>query len=104
MAVTPEFDDSEVFHDAAEETVQLANRFGAERPDADLWDVADGVLAGAVQYWLYSREPCGDPRCDDCAEINTAAKRLAELLKVTGELAETSEYFHSPHDINVGRA
>jgi len=33
--------------------------------DADLWDIADGLLAGALQYWLYSRQPCGDPRCQD---------------------------------------
>ena len=37
---------------------------------------SDGLLAGALQYWLYSRQPCGDPRCQDCMPISTAEGRM----------------------------
>lgn len=89
---------------AATEAVELGNRVANEDPEADLWDVADGLLAGAVQYWLYSRQPCGDPRCEECFPINTAEQRLAELLRFTEHFAKDSEYFHSPNDANAGRA
>src|SRR5690606_40334826 len=42
---------------------------------ADLWDIADGLLAGAIQYWLYTRQPCADPACQDCAPLATAEMR-----------------------------
>ena len=72
--------------------------------DADLWDIADGLLAGAIQYWLYSRQPCGDARCQDCMPISTATGRMAELKRLMEELAGESEYFHTPTDSNAGRA
>jgi hypothetical protein len=92
------------YDDAAQEAVELGNRLADADQQADVWDVADGLLAGAVHYWLYSRQPCADPRCEDCAPIRFAEQRLAELLRFTEELAKDSEYFHSPHDMNVGRA
>ena len=61
-------------------------------------------LAGAIQYWLYSRQPCGDPRCRDCMPVSTAEGRMAELKRLMGELAAESEYFHTPADANAGRA
>ena len=70
----------------------------------DLWDIADGLLAGAVQYWLYSRQPCGDPRCQDCLPISTAEARVEELKRLIRELAADSEYYHTPTDSNAGRA
>lgn len=92
------------YDEAAREAVELGNRIANDDAEADLWDVADGLLAGAIQYWLFSRQPCGDPRCEDCAPLSTAEARLAELLQLTEELAAGSEYFHSPTDSNVGRA
>lgn len=90
--------------DAAQRVVELGNRMGEQDPGASLWDIADGLLAGAVQYWLYSRQPCEDPLCEDCAPVSTAALRLGELLRETQRAAEESDYYHSPHDIDVGRA
>ncbi len=97
-------EDDSVYDEAAREAVELGNRIANDDADADIWDVADGLLAGAIQYWLFSRQPCGDPRCEDCAPLSTAEARLAELLQTTEELASGSEYFHSPTDSNVGRA
>ncbi len=96
--------DETVFEEAARETVELGNRIADAEEEADPWDVADGLLAGAIQYWLYARQPCGDPRCEDCAPLDTAEARLAELLRTTEEMARDSEYFHAPTDSNVGRA
>lgn len=96
--------ENDMFEEAAREAVELGNRIADDDQDADVWDVADGLLAGAIQYWLYSRQPCGDPRCEDCAPISTAEERLKELLALTEELAQDSEYYHSPNDSNVGRA
>jgi hypothetical protein len=94
----------EVFDEAFNRAVELGNRVADEDKEVDIWDVADGLLAGAIQYWLYSRQPCGDPRCEDCAPISTAEGRLAELTRLAREFAEDSEYYHSPSDSNVGRA
>ncbi|HWP94198.1 MAG TPA: hypothetical protein VNL72_00485 [Gammaproteobacteria bacterium] len=102
MAETAE--NIEVFDEASREAVELANRLAKDFPEADLWDIADGLLAGAVHYWLYSRQPCGDPRCEDCEPVATAEQRIEELLKLTRRSAEESEYYHSPADLNVGRA
>lgn len=97
-------DDLSEFDLAAERVVELGNQIMAEQEEADSWDVASGLLAGAVQFWLYSRQPCGDPTCDSCADISTAAERLHKLLDETREYAEESDYYHSPRDSNVGTA
>jgi len=97
----PEFS---VYDQAARDAVELANRIAEQEPDADLWDVASGVLAGAVHYWLYTRQPCGDPACEDCDDISTAEQRLKVLAEEVREAAEGSDYFHSPQDTNVGTA
>lgn len=96
--------DSLILDDAARAAVELGNRLADERPEADTWDIASGLLAGAIQYWLYTRQPCGDPACESCADICTAERRLRALLEEARELAEQSDYFHSPYDTNVGRA
>lgn len=90
------------FNDGFEGAVALGNRLADA--DQDAWDVADGLLAGAIQFWLYSRQPCGDPRCDDCAPIATATGRLEEMLRIAREYAEDSDYFHQATDTNIGRA
>ena len=99
---TPEFPSS--FDTAFTQSVDLGNRLADQDKDADLWDIADGLLAGAIQYWLYSRQPCEDPRCVDCLPVSTAEGRMAELQRLIRQLSEESEYYHSPNDANVGRA
>ena len=94
----------EVFEDAFRQVVARGNQIGNADPEADTWDVADGMLAGAIHFWLYSRQPCGDPRCEDCAPVSTAEGRLAELMQLMKEFAQESEYYHSPTDANAGRA
>ena len=67
------------FSEAFGKAVDLGNRIADTDDKADIWDIADGLLAGAVQYWLYSRQPCSDPECEECAPISTAEGRLEEL-------------------------
>jgi hypothetical protein len=50
---------ADTFDSAFTKAVDLGNRLADKDKDADLWDIADGLLAGALQYWLYSRQPCG---------------------------------------------
>ena len=95
---------ADTFDSAFAKAVDLGNRLADKDKDADLWDIADGLLAGALQYWLYSRQPCGDPRCQDCMPISTAEGRMAELKRLVEQLASESEYFHTPTDANAGRA
>jgi hypothetical protein len=95
---------ADTFDSAFTKAVDLGNRLADRDKDADLWDIADGLLAGALQYWLYSRQPCGDPRCQDCMPISTAEGRMAELKRLMEQLAAESEYFHTPTDANAGRA
>jgi hypothetical protein len=84
--------------------VDLANELVEENPDADRWDIADGILSGAVHWWLFANAPCGDPSCENCADVQTAELRMKILHELVTELAESSEYFHSPYDSNVARA
>ena len=92
------------FDAAFTKAVDLGNKLADKNQDADIWDIADGLLAGALQYWLYSRQPCGDPACEDCLSTSTSEARLTELKRLVQELATDSEYFHSPTDSNAGRA
>ncbi|NLO79316.1 MAG: hypothetical protein GX093_03220 [Xanthomonadaceae bacterium] len=97
-------DDFSVYDQAASRAVDLGNQLADNEPSADLWDIADGLLAGAVQYWLYTRQPCDDPGCQDCAPLSTAELRLQELQRLVEELARSSEYFHTANDYGAGRA
>ncbi len=97
-------DELDVIDRAADEVVRLGNQLSDKGDDNAMWDVASGILAGAIQFWLYSRQPCGDPHCESCEQVSTAALRLAELLRETREFAQESEYYHSPTDSDVGRA
>lgn len=96
--------DDVTFDEAADEVVDLANRLANDHPDTDLWDIADGLLAGVVHYWLFSRKPCGDPACEDCAPIATAELRLGELMRLARQSAVESDLYHQPEDADVGRA
>ncbi len=94
----------DTFDAAFSKAVDLGNKLADKHKDADLWDISDGLLAGALQYWLYARQPCGDARCTDCMPISTAEGRMAELKRLIDQLASESEYFHTPTDSNAGRA
>lgn len=93
-----------VFNNAAAEVVNLGNQLADADQQADLREIADGLLAGVTQFWFYSHQPCDDAMCADCAPLSTAELRLAELLKSVERYARESEYFHTPNDSNVGRA
>ncbi|MEX0730655.1 MAG: hypothetical protein WED00_08560 [Aquisalimonadaceae bacterium] len=95
---------SNAYDDAARDVVAVANRLADADDDADLHDIADGLLAGAIHYWLYAHQPCDDPRCVDCAPLRTAEWRLRELMDMVEEMARGSEYFHSPDDMTAGSA
>ena len=101
---SPANDDELTFDQSAHEVIHLGNSILDANPDADEWEVASGILAGAVQFWLFSRQPCDDPMCESCAQISTAAQRLGQLLGEVNEFASESEYFHSPADTDVGTA
>lgn len=92
------------FETTAEQVVELANQVADQHPEADVWDIADGLLAGAVHFWLYSRQPCDDPMCEDCAPVSTAELRQTELKKLIQQFSEESDYYHAPTDTNVARA
>jgi hypothetical protein len=89
---------------AARRAVELGNELANDDQQADMWDIADGLLAGAIHYWLYTRQPCSDPMCEECAPISTAEQRMSELQRLCEEFARDSDYFHSPNDSNAGRA
>jgi hypothetical protein len=88
----------------ADELVAFANRLAQDNPDADPWEIADGLLSGAVHWWLYANAPCSDPACRDCETIRTAELRMKALQELVREMAETSDYYHSPNDENVAHA
>jgi len=92
------------FDQAAEQVVKLGNQLLDQNEDADDWEVASGLLAGAIQFWLFCHQPCDDPMCEACDEIRTAQQRLRKLVDETTQLAEDSDYYHSPRDTNVGTA
>ncbi len=97
-------EDNTTIDNAAEQVVELGNRMLEADDDADSWDVADGLLAGAIQFWLFSRQPCDDPRCENCAEVSTADLRMRKLIEEARRCAEESSYYETPFDMNVGRA
>jgi len=92
------------YEQVAESIMELGNRMLDEDESAEAWEVASGILAGAVQFWLYSRQPCADPLCNACEDISNAERRLQALLKETGNLAEESDYLASPQDVMTGTA
>lgn len=95
-------DDDLLFDEAADAVVELGNQLSADNPDADPWALADGLIAGAVHYWLYAHQPEGPtPSAED---LTTARERIEELVDQVMQSAEESEYLHSPQDTDVGRA
>lgn len=97
-------DNSTMFDQAASAAVELGNQILEQDKEGDAWDVSSGMLAGAIQFWLYSHQPCADPFCESCADVATAEQRLKLLLDEVRNFAQESDYFHSPTDSNAGRA
>ncbi len=97
-------DEDQLFNQCAECSVELANQIADQHQDADVWDIADGVLAGAIHFWLFSRQPCDDTRCEGCTDVATAEKRMEMLRHIITETAQSSEYYHGTNDHNVGHA
>jgi hypothetical protein len=79
------------FESAFSRAVDLGSHLEQKDPDADLRDIADGLLAGALQFWLYSRQPCGDPRCEQCEDLSTAESRMRDLRRFAVQLVFESE-------------
>ena len=92
------------YDQVAEAVIELGNRMLDEDDSADIWEVASGLMAGAVQFWLYSRQPCDDLICRACADISTPERRLAVLLREVRNLGEESDYYASPNDTMTGTA
>lgn len=92
------------YDQVAETIVELGNRMLDQDESAEMWEVASGMLAGAVQFWLFSRQPCDDPFCQACADISNSQRRVAALLKETQNLAEESDYYCTHRDVMTGTA
>jgi hypothetical protein len=90
-----------LFDEAADAIVGLGNELAAANPDADPWALADGLVAGAVHYWLYAHQPQDVASEDD---MLSATERVEELARQVMQSAEESEYLHSPRDRDVGNA
>ena len=97
--------EKEITYDQVAETIfELGNRLLEEDDSADVLEVASGIMAGAVQFWLYSRQPCKDPFCRACSEISSPERRLAMLLRETRSVSEESDYYSTVHDVTYGSA
>jgi len=96
--------DQHTYDQAAEGVVELGNQMLDADDSADLWDIGSGMLAGAVQYWLFSRQPCNNPICGACEEASTAQRRMRLLLAEVQRLAEDSDCYDAPQDMKSGAA
>lgn len=94
----------EGFQEAIDAVISGGNQLLESNREPDAWDVASGLLAGAVHFWLFSRQPCPDPLCESCAAVATAEQRVAGLLDEVRQHCEESEYYHTPLDRNAGSA
>lgn len=97
-------DEQRTIDTAAQAVVDLGNQLAEQDQEADMGDIADGLLSGAVHYWLYTRQPCEDPRCPDCAQLRTAEWRMQLLQQLVEEMARSSDYFESSEDMTPGNA
>ena len=94
----------ELFDDAADEAVDLGNAIAQRNPEADVWAIADGIVAGAVHFWLYAHQPQEPVEGAEHDGLHSAGERLKYLLDLIEQSALDSEYLHSPFDRDVGRA
>ena len=96
--------DPALFDSVADQAVSLGNRLLDERSEDEAGEIASGLVAGAIHFWLYARQPCGNPHCESCEQIATTEQRLRQLIEEARHCAEESEYYHSPYGTNVGTA
>ena len=103
-----EFDDDDEghqnFREAVDAVIASGNKLLESKEQANPWNMASGLLSGAVHFWLFSRQPCANPDCEPCSAMNTAERRMTQLIKEISAHSKDSEYFHSPNDHNVGSA
>ena len=92
------------FDEGAERMIELGNRLIDADDESDRWEVASGLLAGAVHFWLHTRQPCGEPYYESCTDFDTADKRVRLLIEEVRRFAQESEYFHTPLDADAGSA
>ena len=93
-----------LFDEAADQVVDLGNEITDANPDADLWAIADGLIAGAVHFWLYAHLPDEQSDAEEMEGLMTASQRIEALMSLLRESAVDSEYLHSPNDLDAGRA
>lgn len=94
----------ETYNNAAQKLIDLANNLSGDGHSTDVSEVADGLLAGVIHFWLYTRQPCGDAFCESCAPFADPDSRLAVLCELVDELGRDSEYFHAATDTLAGHA
>ena len=95
------------FQEAVDAVIACGNKLletKSKSKTSEVWDVASGILCGAIHFWLFSRQPCKSPTCQPCSSVNTAERRMNALFGEVAAHGEDSEYFHTPHDQNVGSA
>ena len=94
------------FQEAVDAIIACGNKLlkAKRKTSAEVWDVASGILCGAVHFWLFSRQPCKSANCQPCSFVNTAERRMKVLLEEISAHGKSSEYFHTPRDQNVGSA
>lgn len=93
-----------IYDQVMESIIEVGNRMIDEDDSVDMREVASGMLAGAIQFWLFSHQPCDDPFCEACATISTASLRVDTLIEESRQLAEESDYYDSPNDVYAGTA
>lgn len=97
-------EDELLFDDAADQVVDLGNKIADANPEADIWAIADGLIAGAVHFWLYAHQPDEHADAEEMDGLMTANQRIEALMALLRDSAIDSEYLHSPHDLDAGRA
>ena len=93
-----------LFDEAADQVVDLGNEIADTNPEGDLWAIADGLIAGAVHFWLYAHLPDEQADAEEMDGLMTASQRIEALMGLLRESAVDSEYLHSPNDLDAGRA
>ncbi|MCA1780082.1 MAG: hypothetical protein LC637_12075 [Xanthomonadaceae bacterium] len=97
-------DNGTLFDEAADQAVDLGNDIADANPEGDLWAVADGLVAGAVHFWLYAHQPDEHADEEEMEGLMTADQRMEALIQLLRDSAVDSEYLHSPNDADAGRA
>ncbi len=89
------------YDQAADGVVELGNKLVDEDDSVDTWDVASGMLAGAIEYWLFARQPCTSADCEVCSNVANAEQRLRTLLAEVQQLAEDADDYDSATDARM---